>query len=102
MSYYAQGNGVLRALRFAGPTCLDNAIAETRTQFGGVGTVATVYFDAARHADEAKYVITVNRVAATCQFEIYAFQVLVDDEHIFFASVFVGLCRVSVVPNNGP
>ena len=86
VTYHPQCNGVLGALRLARPTCLDDAIAEACAQVAGVGTVAPMYLDAARHGDESEDIISVDGVAAAGQGEVDTLQVLVDDEHILFGA----------------
>ena len=95
--HYAEGDGVLRALALACPPCLDNAVAEACMQFGRIGAVAAVNLDAAIDTDEAEHVVAIDGIAALGQLEVNAFQVLVDDEHVFLAPVLVGLRGGEVV-----
>ena len=84
MSHYAERDRVLRALRFACPTRFHNPVAEPFTQLCSIGAITAVYLDSSGHSNEAEYVVSINRVTATCQLEIKAFQILVDNQHVFF------------------
>ena len=79
MAYYAQCYRILRALRLASPSCLDNPISEALSQVAGVRTVATMNLNASSHSDKTENIITINRIATTRQLKIYAFQILVND-----------------------
>ena len=85
--HYTQCDGVLGPLGFTRPACLYDTVSETLAQVARVRAIATVYFDTAAYGDKAEYLVAVDWIAATCQFEVQPFQVLVDDEHVL-----LGIC----------
>ena len=92
VAHHFEGEAVLTGV-FAAPAGLDDAVAESAAQFGGIGAVVAVDFDAAAHGDEAEDGVAVDGLAAFGQGEVQAFEVAVDDEHVVFAAgrFFVGM-----------
>ena len=62
----AQGDAILRRA-FSAPLSFDDAIAEASAQFGCVGTVGTVDFDASADGDDPEDVSALDGAAALCQ-----------------------------------
>lgn len=77
----AKGDGVLAAA-LASPFRLDNSVAEALAKLRGIGAVLPVNLDAAATCDEAKDLVAIDGLAASCHLEIETFQVLVNDKDI--------------------
>ena len=77
----------------AAPSCLYDAVAEALAQFGGVGAVAAVDLDASAGGDESKHLVALDGLAAFCQLEVDALEVLVYHEHVvaLVVYIFVGI-----------
>ena len=85
-----QGDAVL-ASALGCPSGTDNTVGSTLAHLWGVGAVGTMNLDAARGRDESEYIVAVDGVAALCQLEIDAFQVLVDYQYITALREFLGV-----------
>ena len=66
-------------------------------QITGIGTIATVYLDTSRHTDKAEYIISIDGIAAACQLEIQSFQILINDQYIFFGTYLFRYALLKVI-----
>ena len=85
MTHNAECYWVLSTFRFTGPACFYNPIAEAFAHLSCIGAVISVYLDTSGYCDKPEYIVSVYGITTFGEFEIQSFQVLVNNEYIFFS-----------------
>ena len=89
ITYNAQCDSIL-TIALTCPTCVDDTIAITSAQSGGIGTVTTVHLNATACRKETEDIVAINRMTAPSERILNATHVVVDHQYIIFSAP----CRI--------